>query len=101
MSKPADTPCQHPTKSSKYLTTYEQVHLDDPDTKSMLACLFLCEDCGRIYPANVEVIRGRNPDGSVPQHLSDLIKKRKESIELEVRAHKLAAQMVKDQEIKK
>lgn len=101
MSKPADTPCQHPTEKSRYLTTYEQVHLDDPETKSMLACLFLCEDCGKIYAAYVEVVRSRLPNGDIPPALADLIKKRKDNIELEMRAQRLAAQMVKTQEAPK
>jgi hypothetical protein len=100
MSKLSDNSCQHPTQKSRYLTTYEQTHLDDPDTKVMLACLFLCEDCGKIYAAHVEAIRGPSKDGSIPSALSELIKKRKENIELEIRAHKIANQLIKDQETK-
>lgn len=92
--------CVHPIENSQFLTTYEQVHLDNPETHAMLACLFLCKDCGKIYASNVELIRGYLPSGDVPPELQKVISKRKTEIAVEQRAHQLAAQLIKNQEKK-
>ena len=98
MSEPT---CDHPIENSKYLTKYEQVHIDKPDTHAMLALLFLCTKCGKIYSANVETVRGLLPNGEVPPELRKYIDQRKEELIVEQKAHVLAEQIVKQKESKK
>jgi hypothetical protein len=67
-----------------------------PETHVMLACLFLCQECGSIYSSNVEMIRGFLSNGDIPPALAKFIDKRKVEIQVQQRAEAIVAEKLKE-----
>ena len=69
--------CKHnKPRSQRYLTRHLTPHMLEPDVKSVMCCVFLCEDCGSIYTTGIEVLRGYLPDGTMPAELAKISEQR-------------------------
>jgi hypothetical protein len=68
----------------------------EPETKSVMCCVFHCDDCGDLFTASIEVLRGYLPDGTIPPELAKIseqkVKNNQIDMLVEARAGKLVSQ---------
>lgn len=86
--------CQHKTKQSRYLTSHLTPHMMEPDTKSVMTCVFLCEGCGDLFTSNIEVLRGYQPDGSIPPKLLEISEVKRKNLEMNMLVEARARQLL-------
>lgn len=92
--------CEHEkTKERRFLTSHLTPHMYEPDTKSVMCCVFLCEACGDLFTASIEVLRSYMPDGALPPEIAKIseqkVKNHQMDLLVEARAGQLAAQRLK------
>jgi len=97
--------CQH--KTGTFLTSHVTPHMYEPDTKSVMCCIFACVHCGELYTSAIEVLRGYMPDGTLPPEIAKIsaqkVQSRQMDMLVEARAGKLMSQRLQemDQEAKR
>ena len=84
---------KHPTKKSRYLTTHYTPHIGYPVTLSVAVMLFLCDECGQLYSAFLEIPRGYLADGTISPEMQKEIEQRKTQKEVDQKVKEQVAQM--------